>query len=103
MAAICVEYCSHMHHAVGIDCIVNLEDVACGEEIVNGEGGEAVAGCRRCAGHVEVAARLFPDLFALGFAVAVVVVVGGAPEVGLQPESVGKIFLAPDLVGGHDA
>ncbi len=51
----------------------------------------------------EISARLFPDLQTGRCPIAVVVVVGCPPEVGLQAEPMVKIVDAAHLIGGDDS
>ena len=52
-------------------------------------------------GHVERSAALLPHLQAFRHTVAIVVVIGRTPEVGLQAKAFGEVFHAIHLVRGH--
>ncbi len=92
-----------LHASVGTDGVGCDIEVTGGKQIVGGKH-HVIAFMPGChVDHLEIAARLLPHLLAQRSAVAVVVVGGSAPEIGLDTEAVLEIFGASNIIRCHHA
>ncbi|MPM87780.1 hypothetical protein SDC9_134880 [bioreactor metagenome] len=93
-----MEFYIYFYHTRGLNGILYRVEVSGGQQIGCFYHYITALGVCFGIGHVEVVARLFPDLEAMRITVSVVIIVGCAPKVWLDAETFIEIFLSVYLV-----
>ena len=92
-----------MYYTVWIDGIFHDVEVTGSKQIVGCQYGIVAIDFGDNVCHLEVLAALLPDLFALGLAITIVVVVWSTPEVRLNTETFSEVFGAVYLIRSNEA